>query len=350
MAQTKREPYIIVADPWPDRYARGWHCLGLASEFTDQPRTLDYFGTRLVAYRGDDGQVHILDGYCPHMGADLSDGCVEGNAIRCPFHFWRWGADGVCDDIPYAKRIPDKAVIKSWPTMEENNLLFIWNDPENNEPIPEQRVPHIADAFSDEWSGYHIKNIRVHAHVRELMDNMADVAHFSYVHSRGAGGATDFSNECEGHTYTQHMGSDRGGMRSISRATYHGPAIMETHMWVFSPEAPDIRINEQRLLVAHTPIDHETFDLRFGVLVKKDPAMSEGLSRMWVDSQVEMSHMGFNQDVEIWHRKTTIDNPILCDGDGPVNMLRKWFKNFYVDVDQLPANYHQKRVHTVDIL
>ncbi len=350
MNSQKQKPHIIVAEPGPDRYARGWHCLGLASEYTDKPKTLDYFGTRLVAYRGEDGEVHILDGYCPHMGANLSDGCVEGNAIRCPFHFWRWQPDGICDDIPYAKRIPQKAVIKHWPTIEENNLLFIWNDPEGNEPIPEQRVPHIADSFSDDWSGYHMIKMTVNSHPRELMDNMADVAHFSYVHSRGAGGATEFSNEAEGHCYTQRMRSGMGkGMGNVSRATYHGPSIMETHMWGCNSEDPSIKINEQRLLVTHTPIDQNSFDLRFGVLIKKDPAMTEGLSRMWVESQAQMSHGAFNQDVEIWNRKVQVDNPILCDGDGPVNMLRKWFQNFYLDVDQLPANYHEKRVHVVDL-
>jgi 3-ketosteroid 9alpha-monooxygenase subunit A len=99
----------------------------------------------------------------------------------------------------------------------------------------------------------------------------------------------------------------------------------------------------------HTPIDQHSFDLRFGVLVKKNPEMSEGISRMWIESQVQMSQGAFGQDVEIWNNKVQVDNPILCDGDGPVGMLRKWFHNFYVDVDQLPDNYHEKQVAVVDL-
>ena len=55
LAQVKRQPHIIEAAELPDRFGRGWYCLGLASEYDEKPVKLDYFGTRLVAYRGEDG-------------------------------------------------------------------------------------------------------------------------------------------------------------------------------------------------------------------------------------------------------------------------------------------------------
>ncbi|MDJ0115109.1 3-ketosteroid-9-alpha-hydroxylase, partial [Rhodococcus erythropolis] len=41
---------------------------------------------------------------------------------------------------------------------------------------------------------------------------------------------------------------------------------------------------------------------------------------------------GFEQDVEIWKNKTRIENPLLCEEDGPVYQLRRWYEQFYVDV------------------
>jgi len=79
--------HSIEASPIANRYARGWHCLGLAADYQDgKPHTVNAFDTRLVAYLGEDGQVHVLDSYCPHMGADLSHGQVRGNSVVCPFH------------------------------------------------------------------------------------------------------------------------------------------------------------------------------------------------------------------------------------------------------------------------
>ena len=44
---------------------------------------------------------------------------------------------------------------------------------------------------------------------------------------------------------------------------------------------------------------------------------------------------GFEQDVAIWNNKAPIDNPLLCEEDGPVYQLRRWYQQFYVDVEDV---------------
>lgn len=342
----KPPPYKIEAKEIAPRYARGWHCLGLAGDFTEKPVALSYFGTKLVAYRGEDGKVVILDGYCPHMGADLSLGCVEGNSLRCPFHSWRWGADGVCDDIPYAKRIPPKAVIKSWETMEENHLLFVWNDPEGNPPTPEHRPPRIDDCFSDDWTVWKVEKIHIPINARELVDNMADAAHFGPIHGADA---TSFKNIVEGVVYTQEMTSrseilaEASDLKSV--ATYVGPAYMNTYM---TGQMNGMEI-ASRLLVAHVPIDTNSFDLYFGVSIKKNPNLTDEQNMAMVDAYVEKSREAFYQDVAIWKTKVRIDNPLMCDGDGPVNLLRQWYSQFYQDAADVGDRWKQHKEVVVDI-
>ena len=83
----KRQPYVIKAEEREERYARGWYVIGSTNSVSHKPRELKVFGTKLVAYRGkEDGEVHILDAYCPHMGGDLCGGEVKGNSVICPFH------------------------------------------------------------------------------------------------------------------------------------------------------------------------------------------------------------------------------------------------------------------------
>ncbi|HUH38597.1 MAG TPA: Rieske 2Fe-2S domain-containing protein [Spongiibacteraceae bacterium] len=342
MAQIQLKPHKIEAAVLPERYARGWHCLGLASDYTEKPVSYEYFGTKIVVYRGEDGKINVLDAYCPHMGADLGLGCVEGNSLRCPFHHWRWGADGICDDIPYAKRIPAKAVIKSWPTMEENNLLFVWNDPEDLPPIEGQEPPRIDDCFSGEWTEWHMDKITIHTNCRELVDNMADVAHFMPIHGAPV---SEFRNEVFQHTYKQVLtgGSERLGEGGLySEATYYGPAYMNTYMVGKQEDGSEL---ESRLLVTHVPIDTESFDLRFGVMVKKNPKLSDAENDAMAEAYVKANNEAFFQDVAIWHTKTRVDNPVLCDGDGPINRLRQWYDQFYVDRADVPNTWDEKKTY-----
>ena len=338
-------PYRIEAAPLPERYARGWHCLGKASDFTEQPQRLDYFGTKLVAYRGQqDGQVHILDAYCPHMGADLSLGCVKGDSIVCPFHSWSWGGDGVCNDIPYAKRVPPKAVIKSWPTMEENGLLFVWNDPEGNPPIPEQRPRRNEHYFSGEWTDWVTTRFEIHSNCRELVDNMADIAHFNPVHYFKV---NKFSNVQDGHVYIQysegaHAILEDGSTGLTSVATYEGPAYMTTTM-TGSMEGKPMKVH---LLVAHVPVHTECFHINFGVMLEKVPGATAEEAQKALEQYLEMNIISFKQDVAIWDNKVRVDNPLLCDGDGPVHMLRKWYSQFYMDVADIPADITRYKKHT----
>jgi len=166
------------------KFARGWHCLGLAATFRDgTPHSIEVFGQKLVVFAGQDGMINVLDAYCRHMGGDLSLGTIKGNEVACPFHDWRWGGDGKCKAVPYAKRVPLRARTQAWITMEQNQQLFVWNDPEGNPPPPEVAIPRIEGAFSDEWTGWTWETLVIEgSNCREIVDNVVDMAHFFYIH------------------------------------------------------------------------------------------------------------------------------------------------------------------------
>ena len=307
---------------------------------------LNYFGTSLVAYRGEDsGKLHILDAFCPHMGANLADGCVKGDSVICPFHEWSWGADGFCNDIPYANKIPERARIKSWPTMEINELVYVWHDPDGGAPIEEQAIPQEPDLLEDGWTPWIIERVPVPNNCRELIDNMADKAHFGPVH--GSSRVDKFVNISEKHMFTQLQESHTKEMGiAKSNATYYGPGYMMHHQDISGGTLVEPR--RYMSLVMNVPTSMDSFEFLAG-FKERIPAGMEGdrnAQMAYLKEVVEMTkERGVFADMRIWQNKTPINNPILCDGDGPVTRLRQWYEQFLVPVDEVPEVLSERKVY-----
>ncbi|MFF2508185.1 Rieske 2Fe-2S domain-containing protein [Streptomyces sp. NPDC058067] len=335
------EVRVIDAGAPPARFARGWHCLGLTRDFRDgKPHEIEAFGTKLVVFEGaDDGELHVLDAYCPHMGGNLAHGTVKGDTVACPFHDWRWSGDGRCADIPYARRVPPRARTRAWITRERNRQLYVWHDPEGSRPAPGLEIPEIEGVHgpeAGEWSDWSWNAIRVeNANCREIVDNVVDMAHFYYVHFSFP---TYFKNVFDGHVATQYMESaprpdidletlsGQGAIRSD--ASYFGPSYMIDKLWTDVGGGVEV---ECVLINCHYPIDENSFMLMYGAIVRKLPGMTDEQASDAARLTSEGLAAGFEQDVEIWKNKTRIDNPLLTEEDGPVYQLRRWYEQFYVD-------------------
>lgn len=350
----------------PTRYARGWHCLGLAKTFRDgKPHAVEVFGTKLVVWVDTTDELRVLDAYCRHMGGDLSMGEVKGDDIACPFHDWRWsGVNGKCASIPYARRVPPLARTRKWTTLERNGQLFIWHDHEGSQPPPEVTIPHIAGPYTDAdgnpseqldsgWTDWTWNSLLIEgANCREIIDNVVDMAHFFYIHFAFP---TYFKNVFEGHIATQFletkgrpdigMASKYGGDTLLkSEASYFGPSYMINPLInIYSGyEVKSVLIN------CHYPVTQDSFVLQWGVSLEKPKGVDGELADKLAAKMTEGISVGFLQDVEIWKHKSKVENPLLCEEDGPVYQLRRWYDQFYVDLAEVTEKMTQRFEFEVD--
>ena len=110
----------------------GWFQIGWSSDFpsgTSVP--LRYFGEDLAAYRGDSGELHVVQAHCPHFGAHLGHGGrVKDECIACPYHGWEWSPDGVNTLIPYQDEPNRSKRLRVWPVNEQYGNVYLWHHPE----------------------------------------------------------------------------------------------------------------------------------------------------------------------------------------------------------------------------
>ena len=322
----------------PDRYARGWHCLGVAKDYLDgEPHAIEAFGSKLVVFGDSHGDLKVLDGYCRHMGGDLTQGTIKGDEVACPFHDWRWGGDGRCKLVPYAKRTPRSARTRSWQTDVRNGLLFIWHDAEGNPPTPELRIPEIPEAASDEWTDWRWNSELIEgSNCREIIDNVVDMAHFFYIHF---GFPTYFKNVFEGHVASQYLRTVGRPDIDLGGSTYTGEQLLDSEASYFGPSFMFNWLHnnyggykvESILINCHYPVSPNSFVLQWGVIVQKPKGMDDEMTDKLSKAFTAGVSKGFLQDVEIWKHKTRIDNPLLVEEDGAVYQLRRWYDQFYVD-------------------
>ena len=321
----------------PERFARGWHCLGLKSAFADgQPHGVEAFGGKLVVWQDTQGEINALDGYCRHMGGDLTQGTIKGDEVACPFHDWRWGGDGKCKAIPYARRVPLRARTERYPVVVRNGQVLVWHDVEGSEPDLDILPPELPGVGTDEYTDWTWEVLDVpNAHCREIIDNVVDMAHFFYIHFAFP---TSFRNVFEGQVATQFMestgrpdveGAGYGdeGLVLKSEASYYGPSYMINWINV------DYKGFETEVILinCHVPTSQNSFKLQYGLCVKKPDGVDDATADYIGKRYSETFKEGFEQDVAIWLSKAPVQNPLLCEEDGPVYQLRRWYEQFYVD-------------------
>lgn len=163
----------------PQLVIEGWYWVMRSRDLgRGKARAVNLMGKELVVFRGVDGTVAALDAYCPHMGAHLAQGTVEGNAIRCLFHSWKYDTQGQCIDIPSLGGCQSFEVkAKSWPVEERYGLIWIWTADRPAYPIP--CVPELdGQPYRYKLGNRFTK--KCHPHV--VLINAIDEHHFNFVH------------------------------------------------------------------------------------------------------------------------------------------------------------------------
>ena len=133
-------------------------------------------GRELAVFRGEDNKIRILDAYCPHMGAHLAEGRVDGNGVRCFFHHWKLSEQGQVVDIPCQKFVPN-AGVRSWPADEKYGMVWIWTGEKPRHPVP--YIPELDGVEEDYRLGNQFEK---GCHPNIVMVNAIDEQHFHSVH------------------------------------------------------------------------------------------------------------------------------------------------------------------------
>jgi phthalate 4,5-dioxygenase len=242
---------------------RYWQPVALVDEFDPaldarmalRPlKALRVLGQDLVLFKDAQARWGLLDRNCAHRGADLSFGRHEGDGLRCPFHGWKFAADGTCLDTPAeptGSKLCDRVRQRSYPVVERSGVLFGWFGEGVPPPFPSfdcfAAPPTHTFAFKGLWNCNWLQAFEVGI----------DPAHPSFLHRFLSDEALDEIGENPaGKQFRSASAGDFGGerwpMTRIMRE-FHQPEIsFETVPWglqlttlrPMTPELTHVRVTQ----------------------------------------------------------------------------------------------------------
>lgn len=230
-----------------------WYFAALSSELKPgRLRHADLLGEPVMLGRGRDDRLFALRDVCPHRAAPLSAGRLHREAdgaetVACPYHGWRFGADGACRAIPSLAAGQSLDVgrirVRRYPAAESQGMVFVWVG-----SSPGSEPDHAPPTFPGVVGGAPklVDRVVFEAHIDQAVVGLMDPAHGAYVHRqwwwRTAGSEHDKEKRFEpreaGFAMVRHAPSSNSrayallGGRPETEITFRLPGLRWEHVTV----------------------------------------------------------------------------------------------------------------------
>lgn len=327
---------------YPTPHPHAWYHLCRSAEVAPgQAREVDALGEKWAVFRGESGAIGLMHATCPHLGANLADGRVDGDCLRCPFHEWSFDCSGHLQAIPNVDKIP-KARVESPPVREFCGLILMWHGPVDADGNPPYEPDICMDVHEDfvwhgEWTPPDLA-----MHPMEFCENAVDDAHFELLHTKMKlpwtrlslpGLTLDHVAHWEADPERPHLsyfhddahvlwrGRKLEKTRTKAVGTFLGPATVVL-IRVKMQDVGDVIIGH-----THTPVNQPG-----------DPLMTRIRFNWWAAPDVPRLLAWYvagnwvaqwRNDVDIWTRKSHVRRPVLSRADGNIHAMRRWYAQFY---------------------
>jgi phenylpropionate dioxygenase-like ring-hydroxylating dioxygenase large terminal subunit len=146
-----------------------------------QVREVQFWNRSIALYRDDGGALHAIENRCAHRQVKLSYGHVDGCHLVCPYHGWKYDADGRVTHIPhelFGRPMP-RFKVPSYPVQVRYGLIWIF--PGNPDLAASRTPPEIPELEgAQRWACVPL-DFTWKAHFSMIIDNVSDFTH-AYLH------------------------------------------------------------------------------------------------------------------------------------------------------------------------
>ena len=350
-------------------YPSGWYVLALSDKLPANAVLPARVGSnQLVLWRGGAGTPpRVFDAHCPHLGAHLAvGGMVDAGCLRCPFHAWRFDANGVVVGAPGCETAPP-ARVRSWPCVERNGQISVWMDAAHDhrrsqgvagskddapagtvkvhprsDGSPSYDLPTVPELNDDAaWRFHGRMTHTVRCSLLEIPENGSDVAHLPALHGAFLLPSIRFLGHAWTAAWTPRVASPPspgqplgdGALVDISiteAITCFGRRIPGTFVQVAVLQVGvtqvflDLRTPIGRVIIVETVTPHGPLEQSVVHSVFAPPSVP----RLVATLLLAATRAQFDRDVPIWNNKRYEASPTLSGADKSIAAFRRWAGRF----------------------
>jgi nitrite reductase/ring-hydroxylating ferredoxin subunit len=316
--EPKRKLSLVSDNLYADTYPASWYALVPSHRVKRGGRlAVDAFGERLVVWRSESGAPHAQQRFCPHMGASLACGDVEGERIVCPFHRWEYDGSGACTNIPYMpkERIPKRARIETFPVVEQCGWIWAFNG-----KTPTHELPPLPE-YGARGFGIRTKTQRFEAHPLLMLENGCDAQHFKYVHKVNFDKYEVNVVQDEPHAFGFDVLQQLGRLTITTSISYVGASLIYGRL----SRGEDLLAT---FIAAPTPVAPKVTDFTLIVAVKSLPWYLAILNPLYYSFLARQLFTGATDDYfPVWKEMDTKYRGVLVEEDRLQQRFRKYYRD-----------------------
>lgn len=286
---------------------RHWYPVRPSRELTHRPLGVRVAGVDLVLFRDAEGRPAALAERCPHRGARLSCGHVDGGRVVCPYHAWRFDRNG-------AGIAPAQPALKASARAFEavDHVGLVWLRAADRGPAPGPLPTLSVEGLRP----LGVFRRTMAAGLEAVVDNFSEIEHTPGVHALGYADPErmEFTVTVDAEGV---RGWGRGPPGRLSRWIARGarlpsgawfevawlttaspPCTRFEHRWVV-PATGEAHPEGTRVWVWYTPVDEATTDVHVSAWTSASPRGRWGLNRLLEPLHLRLVAHEIDQDARV---------------------------------------------------
>lgn len=295
---------------------RTWFPLARIEDIGESTVTAaNILGTELVVHRAG-GRITVADGHCPHRGMALRLGTVRDGCLECPYHGWLFEpGTGRCVEIPSlpAGTRPSGISLRTYPVREAYG--HVWSCLEEDPYLP---FPELLGYGEEGWSYAYGNPTELACGMRQITENLRDMAHFPFVHTGTMGPhvrreVSPYEIKRDGWDMewaleTELGGTALGGHEALANRqtlTYRLTLPMAAYVRTSFPDGAGRFIAQFA-----TPVNAEGTRIRHFWIVGIDRKVSTGPHAVSLEEMWEYERQIFEEDFPIVENQVPAESPL----------------------------------------